>query len=98
MLSDIKGRLGGELFQSRADVLLFVDKSIPFNSFFLFHDAIILLESLSSTHVERKDVLQEWYQSSKVGVNEASARHMASFRLTLPTVFGRTKEGSIIYQ
>ncbi len=66
---------------------------MPSNSFFLFHDAVTLLESLSSTHVERKDVLQEWYQSSKVGVNEASARHMASFRLTLPTVFGRTKEG-----
>jgi hypothetical protein len=38
-------------------------------------------------------VLQEWYQSTKVGVNEASTRHMVSLRLTLPTVFGRTKEG-----
>jgi hypothetical protein len=27
-------------------------------------------------------------------VNEASARYMASFRLILPTVFGRLKEGS----
>jgi len=52
-----------------------------------------MMWSLTTSHVERKDVLQEWYQSSKVGVNEASARHMASFRLILPTVFGRTKEG-----
>jgi hypothetical protein len=43
--------------------------------------------------VERKDVLQEWYQSTKVGVTEAAARHMASFRLILPTVFGKLKEG-----
>jgi hypothetical protein len=29
-----------------------------------------------------------------VGVNEAAARHMASFRLVLPTLFGRVKDGS----
>jgi hypothetical protein len=27
-------------------------------------------------------------------VNEAAARHIASFRLVLPTVFGRVKDGS----
>ncbi len=52
------------------------------------------MESLTKAHVERKDVLQEWYQSSKVGVIEAHARHMVSFRLVLPTVFGRVKEGA----
>jgi hypothetical protein len=41
-------------------------------------------------------VLQEWYQSTKVGVSEASACHMASFRLVLPAVFGRTKEGTAL--
>jgi hypothetical protein len=74
--------------------MLFVERHIPSNSFFLFHDSVTLLESLTTSHVERRDVLQEWYQSSKVGVNEALARHMASFRLTLPMVFGRTKEGT----
>ncbi len=80
------GRLGGNLFQSRADVCLFVEKHVPSNAFHLFHDVVTLLESLTTSHVERKDVLQEWYQSAKVGVNEAAARHMASFRLVLPTV------------
>lgn len=88
------GRLGGNLFQSRADVCLFVEKHVPSNAFHLFHDVVTLLESLTTSHVERKDVLQEWYQSAKVGVNEAAARHMASFRLVLPTVFGRVKDGS----
>jgi len=88
------GRLGGETFQSRVDVLVFVEKHIPSNGFYLFHDVVTLMESLMTSHVERRDVLQEWYQSTKVGVKEASARHMASFRLVLPTVFGRTKEGA----
>ncbi len=93
LLSDLKGRLGGELFQSRVDVLLFVEKNVPSNAFYLYHDAVTLLESLSSSYVERKDVLQEWYQSTKFGVKKAAAHHMASFRLTLPMVFGRIKEG-----
>jgi hypothetical protein len=92
--SSSNGRLGGNLFQSRVDVLMFIEDYVPSNAFHLFHDVVTLLESLTTSHVERKDVLQEWYQSTKVGVNEASARHMASFRLILPTVFGRTKEGA----
>jgi len=87
------GRLGGEAFQSRVDVLAFIEDHVPSNRFYLFHDVVTLMESLTTSHVERKDVLQEWYQSAKVGVNESSARHMASFRLVLPTVFGRSKEG-----
>jgi len=74
--------------------MLFVERRVPSNSFYLFHDVVTLMESLSMAHVERKDMLQEWYQSTKVGINEASARHMASFRLVLPTVFSRTREGA----
>jgi hypothetical protein len=92
--SSVSGRLGGDSFQSRVDVALFVESHVPSNSFYLFHDVVTLLEALTISHVEHKDVLDEWYRSSKVGVNEASARHMASFRLILPTVFGRVKEGS----
>jgi hypothetical protein len=88
------GQLGGNLFQSRTNVCLFVEHHMPYNAFHLFHDVVTLLESLTTSHVERKDVLQEHYQSSKVGVNEAAARHIASFRLVLPTVFGRVKDGS----
>jgi hypothetical protein len=75
-------------------VALFVENHVPSKSFYLFHDVVTLLEALTTLHVERKDVLDKWYRSSKVGVNEASARHMASFRLILPTMFGRVKEGS----
>jgi len=93
--SNPSGRLGGEAFQSRMDVQVFVETHVPSNCFYLFHDVVTLMELLTTSHVERKDVLQEWYQSVKVGINEASARHMASFRLVLPTVFGRTKEGTV---
>jgi hypothetical protein len=67
---------------------------VPSNCFYLFHDVVTLMEAMTTSHVECKDVLEEWYRSTKVGVNEASARHMESFRLILPTVFGRMKEGS----
>jgi hypothetical protein len=32
--ADMRDRLGGEHFQSRADVLLFVEKNVPSNAFF----------------------------------------------------------------
>jgi hypothetical protein len=84
------GRLGDESFRSRVDVLAFVEEHVPSNCYYLFHDVVTLMEALTTSHVEHKDVLEEWYRSTKVGVNEASARHMASFRLILPTVFGRS--------
>ncbi len=64
--STASGRLGGELFQSRVDVILFVENFVPSNAFHLFHDVVTPMESLSTYHVERRDVLQEWYQLAKV--------------------------------
>lgn len=61
------------LFQSRVDVLLFIEDHVPSNSFHFFHDVVTLLESLTTSHIERKDVLQEGCQSTNVGVNEALA-------------------------
>jgi hypothetical protein len=55
---------------------------------------VTLLESLTTSHVECKDILQELYQSSKVSLSEALARHMASLCRILPTVFGRVKDGA----
>ncbi len=34
------GRLGGNLIQSRTDVLLFVEQHVPSNAFHLFHDVV----------------------------------------------------------
>jgi hypothetical protein len=87
-------KLGGQNFQSRSEVMLFVEKRVPSNTFSAFHDLMTLLESLTGTYSARKDVLAEWYQSTKVGITEPEARHVASFKLTLPTVFGNIKEGT----
>ncbi len=73
-------------------MLLFVENHVSSNSFHLFHDMVMLLELFTTSNVKRKDVLQEWFQSTKVGVNEGMAQHMASFCLILPTVFGQTKK------
>jgi hypothetical protein len=37
------GRLGGNFFQSRADVCLYVENHVPSNAFHLFHDVVTLL-------------------------------------------------------
>ena len=87
--------LGGQVFQSKADVDLFISKSVPTNAFYLFHDAVTILESLSGAFQERKEVLSEWYQSSRVGCSAQEARHIASFRTTLPHVFGYCKDGVV---
>ena len=39
-------------------------------------------------------MINEWYQATKVGLDEREARHVASFKITYPTVFGYIKEGS----
>jgi hypothetical protein len=87
-------RLGGMTFQSRCDVAVFVENKMPSNSFSMFQDIVTLMERLSGTYVERKDVISEWYQATKVGLDEREARHVASFKITSPTVFGYIKEGS----
>ncbi len=87
-------KLGGSVFQSRADVALFVETKMPSNAFSMFHDIITLMERLSGNYVERKDVISEWYQATKVGLDEREARHVASFKITYPTVFGYVKEGA----
>ena len=86
-------KLGGLSFQSREDVLVFVESKMPSNGYYFFHDAVTLLESLSGSFSEKKEVLNEYYQSQKVGVNAGEARHLASFRTTLPYVFGHEKDG-----
>jgi hypothetical protein len=87
-------KLGGFSFQSREDVFGFVESKMPSNAYYLFHNAVTLLESLSGVFYEQKDVLNELYQSQKVGVNAQEARHIASFKTTLPYVLGHAKEGS----
>lgn len=86
-------KLGGLTFRSREDVLSFVETKMPSNGYYYFHDAVTLLESLSGSFSEKKEVLNEYYQSQKVGVNASEARHLASFRTTLPYVFGHEKDG-----
>ena len=41
----------------------------------------------------KEEILNEYYQSQKVGVNAREARHLASFCTTLPYVFGHEKDG-----
>jgi len=64
---------------------------MPSNSFSMFQDIVTLMERLSGTYVERKEVISERYQATKVGLDEREARHVASFKITYPTVFGHIK-------
>jgi pyruvate/oxaloacetate carboxyltransferase len=49
-------KLGGLSFQSREDVMVFVETKMPSNGYYYFHDAVTLLESLSGSFSEKKEV------------------------------------------
>mmetsp|Transcript_12456 Transcript_12456/g.17918 ORF Transcript_12456/g.17918 Transcript_12456/m.17918 type:complete len:266 (+) Transcript_12456:290-1087(+) len=88
--------LGGRVFSSFPDVHKFVVDSVPPNIYFLFHDPVTLLESISGAYTSKSDVMLEMHQGQKVGfAHEAGATIVASFRVLLPTVFSRTKDGTV---
>mmetsp|Transcript_10104 Transcript_10104/g.14571 ORF Transcript_10104/g.14571 Transcript_10104/m.14571 type:complete len:742 (-) Transcript_10104:1161-3386(-) len=86
--------LGGETFKSKADVKLFVEKKMPSCSFSVFHDVLTLMESLTGGHITRTEVISEMFQAERVGLTDSEARHIGSFRILLPSVFGNVKEGA----
>jgi predicted nucleic acid-binding Zn-ribbon protein len=57
-------RLGAMTFQSQSEVAVFVENKVPHNSFSMFQDIVTLMERLSGTYVERKEVINEWYQAT----------------------------------
>jgi hypothetical protein len=60
----------------------------------MLQDIVALMERLSGSYVERKEVISEWHQATKVRLDGREARHVASFKITYPTVFGYIKERS----
>mmetsp|Transcript_6937 Transcript_6937/g.10101 ORF Transcript_6937/g.10101 Transcript_6937/m.10101 type:complete len:432 (-) Transcript_6937:2302-3597(-) len=88
--------IGGRVFASFPDVHKFVVECVPPNIYFLFHDPVTLLESISDAYTSKSDVMLEMHQGQKVGfTNEAEATIVASFKVLLPTVFSRSKDGSV---
>ncbi len=70
-------RIGDVIFNSLDNVKVFVETQASGLSFSLFHDAVMLLESLTDVYVERRDIISEWYQASRVGPSEVEAKHQA---------------------
>jgi hypothetical protein len=71
--------IGGRLFNSKADVALFVEKEVSGLLFSLFHDPFTLLESITDGHTKKSDVMTAMYQASRVGFDEDEATHIHSF-------------------
>jgi hypothetical protein len=92
-LGEEPARLGDVVFSSKDDVAVFVEEHASGLSFALFNDSITLLESITEVYIERKDVLTEYYQAGHVGLSEPEAKHVSSFKLILPSIFGLIKEG-----
>ncbi len=40
---------------------------------------LITMEWISGNYVERKDIINEWYQATKVGLDEYEAHHKINF-------------------
>lgn len=88
--------IGGRSFNSKADVALFVTDYLSGISFSLFHDVVTLLQSVCADHVLKSDVMTEWYHAGRVGLNEEEVTHVASFKLTIPTHLGVSKDARVV--
>ena len=86
--------VAGRTFLSLPDVEAWVAKHAPASGSYLYHDCVSLLENLNATDMCRTDIITDIYQTQKVGLKaEAEARQIASFRITLPSIFcGNQKE------
>jgi hypothetical protein len=86
----------GRTFLSLPDMMSWVVTNLPNNVYYLFHDAISLLEHVDPITVHRQDIIIGQFQSSRVGYStDAESRMVTSFKITLPQVFcGDKKETS----
>jgi hypothetical protein len=57
------------MFQFRSDITLLAETKMLSNAFSMFHDVITLMEWLSGSYMERKEVIKEWNQATKVGLD-----------------------------
>ena len=89
--------VAGRTFLSLPDVEAWVIKNAPGSVSYLYYDCVSLLESINATDMSRSEIITDIYQTQKVGLKaEAEARQIASFRLTLPSIFcGNQKELTI---
>jgi hypothetical protein len=85
--------IGGRTFNSKTDVVFFVEKEMPGISFSLFHGVESLMESITNGHVHKSEVMAEMNQVSRVGFDEDEATHVHSFKLIVPSLLCATKEG-----
>jgi len=85
--------IGGQTFNSKADVTLFVERDMPGISYSIFHDIITLLESISDGHSKKETVMAAMYQAGRVGLDEDEATHVHSFKLIIPTLLGAMRDG-----
>ena len=88
--------IGVKVFTSFPDVHKFVVDCVPPNIYFLFHDTVTLLESISDAYTSKSDIMLEMHQGQKAGFsNEAEATIVASCKVLLPTMFSRSKDGAV---
>ncbi len=60
-------------FNLKADVTLFVEEEIGDLSFSLFHDVVMLMESITDGQIKKSEVMAGLYQAQHVGFDEDEA-------------------------
>lgn len=74
----------GGTFNLKADVTLFVEEEIGDLSFSLFHDVVMLMESITDGQIKKSEVMASLYQAQHVGFDEDEATHIHFFKLIVP--------------
>jgi len=88
--------VAGRVFLSELDVESWITQKAPTGVFYLFHDAVSLLECLNVTYMSRVDILTEMHQAAKVSINsEAEAKMITLFKMLLPAVLSGTSKEAL---
>ena len=94
-IGQLSVEIGGVRFESLPQTTTWVRSNLLSGAYFLFMDAPILLDMVTSSNMLDKEFLDEKYQTSRGKFeNETSAKVAASFNRELLSIFGRVDSTS----
>ena len=99
-IGQLSVEIGGVRFESLPQTITWVRTNLLSGAYYLFLDAPILLDMVTSSNMSDKEFLEEKFQASRGKFeNETAAKVAASFNRELPSIFGRvdaTSSGHLV--
>ena len=94
-IGQLSVEIGGVMFESLSQTTSWVRTNLLSGAYYLFLDAPILLDMVTSSNMSDKEFLDEKYQASRGKFeNETAAKVAVSFNREFPSIFGRVDSTS----